>query len=122
MKHERGFTIVEVIIAIIVLTIGLLGLTTTAALVTRMIARGQRSAVAAMFAAQRLERLRRVACTTQTAGSDTLYRGSTWVSYNSWTYSNLGNSTWQVRLIDTYKTAQGRTRADTLETEISCLI
>ena len=39
-SNESGFTIVEVIIAIIVLSVGLLGLVSTAALVTRMIGRG----------------------------------------------------------------------------------
>ena len=33
MKREQGFTIVEVIIAVLVLTIGILGLVTSAALV-----------------------------------------------------------------------------------------
>ncbi len=51
IKNRRGFTIVEIIIAIIVLTVGVLGMVTTAALVTRMIARGQRSAAASAFAA-----------------------------------------------------------------------
>ena len=51
MKQERGFTIVEVIVAMLVLTVGLLGLVTSAALVTRMIGRGQRSAVAAALRA-----------------------------------------------------------------------
>ena len=50
---RRGFTIIEIIIAIIVLTVGVLGMVTTAALVTRMIARGQRSAAASAFAARR---------------------------------------------------------------------
>lgn len=121
MSNERGFTIIEVIIAVIVLTVGLLGLVSSAALTTRMIARGQRSAVAAAFAAQRMERLRSAACQAQTNGVDTLYRGSQWVSYNTWTYTNLGNNTWQMRLIDTYQTVKGNTRSDTLETEISCL-
>jgi len=40
MKREQGFTIVEVIVAILVLTVGLLALVTSAALVTRMIGRG----------------------------------------------------------------------------------
>src|SRR5438128_1090206 len=51
MKREQGFTIVEVIIAIMVLTVGLLVLVNSSALVTRMIAQGQRSAVAATDAA-----------------------------------------------------------------------
>ncbi len=121
MNNERGFTIIEVIIAIIVLTIGLLGLTSTAALTTRMLGRGQRSAVAASFAAQRMELARRVACQAQNSGADTLYRGSTWVAYNTWTWTNLGNSTWQMRLVSNYKTTKDKMRADTLETEISCL-
>ena len=85
-KTEAGFTIVEVIISIIVLTVGLLGLVTTAALVTRMITRGQRSAEAATFAARRMERLRPRACipSQRTAGSDTLSRGGTWRAINSW--------------------------------------
>src|SRR5256885_11261005 len=62
IKNRQGFTIIEIIIAIIVLTVGVLGLVTTAALVTRMIARGQRSATASAFAARRLERMRVAAC------------------------------------------------------------
>ena len=61
-QNERGFTIIEIIIAIIVLTVGLLGLVTTGALVTRMLARGQRSATAAAFASRRLERMRIAGC------------------------------------------------------------
>src|SRR5438552_19088767 len=76
MKTERGFTIVEVIVAIIVLTVGLLGLVATSALVTRMIARGQRSNNAATFAAQRLEILRTTGCRARAAGHDTLWTQS----------------------------------------------
>ena len=77
-KNQRGFTIIEVIIAIIVLTVGILGMVTTAALVTRMIARGQRSADASAFAGRRVERMRVAACTPalRVNGQDTLYRGS----------------------------------------------
>ncbi len=76
MNNRHGFTIIEVIIAIIVLTVGLLGLVTTAALVTRMIARGQRSAMAATYAAQRMERMRPAACIdAQRVGADLRHRG-----------------------------------------------
>ena len=54
LRSNKGFTIIEIIIAIIVLTVGVLGMVTTAALVTRMIARGQRSAQASAFSARRL--------------------------------------------------------------------
>ncbi|OLC03185.1 MAG: hypothetical protein AUH78_22920 [Gemmatimonadetes bacterium 13_1_40CM_4_69_8] len=123
MKNERGFTIIEIIIAIIVLTVGLLGLVTTAALVTRMIARGQRSAMAATFAAQRMERLRPAACidAQRVGGTDTLYRGSTWVAFSNWVFVDEGNSYYRVRVVTTYKTDQNRVRVDTLEAGIPCL-
>lgn len=123
MNNERGFTVVEVIIAVIVLSVGLLGLVTTAALTTRMIARGQRSAVAATFAAQRMERLRPAACIAaqQVNGSENLYRGSVNVASNTWTFTNAGNSTIRIRVITTYITTKNRTHTDTLETAVSCL-
>ena len=121
-KTEAGFTIVEVIISIIVLTVGLLGLVTTAALVTRMITRGQRSAEAATFAARRMERLRPKACipSQRTAGSDTLYRGGTWRAVNSWTFTDAGNSTYRILIITLGRSVQGRVRTDTTEATIPC--
>src|SRR5205823_5075225 len=74
--REQGFTIVEVIVAILVLTVGLLALVTSAALVTRMIGRGQRSAVSAQYAQRRLEMLRVSGCKSQAGGSEVLMRGS----------------------------------------------
>lgn len=120
---ERGFTIVEIIIAILVLTVGLLGLVTTAALVTRMIGHGQRSAAAAAFAARRLERLRPAACIAaqRVAGSDTLYRGVTWIAMNRWTYSgDVGNNTYRVKIWTRSKTIQGREHVDSTEATIPC--
>src|SRR5207245_5735254 len=100
-NRQRGFTIIEVIIAIIVLTVGLLGLVTTAALVTRMIARGQRSAMAATYAEQRMEKMRPAACNAgqRVNGTDTLYRGSNWVSINSWSFTDEGNSYYHLRVV-----------------------
>src|SRR3989441_6323919 len=93
ITNNKGFTIIEIIIAIIVLTVGVLGMVTTAALVTRMIARGQRSAEASAFAARRLERLRVAACVPaqRLDGADSLYRGSNLVSINTWRFTDLGN-------------------------------
>lgn len=126
MNSTRGFTIVEVLVAIVVLTVGLLGLVTTAALTTRMIARGQRSSMAATFAAQRMERLRLTGCASQVAGADTLRRGSAWVAINSWTFSNVSpagqTSTWRIVLLSKYKTQANKTKTETMETSISCLV
>jgi prepilin-type N-terminal cleavage/methylation domain-containing protein len=127
MSRTRGFALVEVLLAMVLLTIGMLGLTGTTVLVTRMIARGQRAAEAASFAAHRLERLRSSGgpggsgCSTHTAGADTLYRGTVPTAVASWTWSSLSNQTWKVSLAVTYQTGPGTTRTDSLVTEVSCL-
>ncbi len=123
IKNRRGFTIVEVIIAIIVLTVGILAMVTTAALVTRMIARGQRSADASAFAQRRMERLRVNACNValRLPGTDTLYRGSNIVSVNWWTYTPAdANNNWRIRVVSTYRTGPNRVRSDSTETTIPC--
>ncbi len=122
IKNRKGFTIIEIIIAIIVLTVGVLGMVTTAALVTRMIARGQRSAAATAFAQRRIERMRVAACTAalRVNGTDTLYRGSTWTSINRWTYTDLGNLNYRLKIVSTYRTTQNRVRSDSTETTITC--
>ena len=122
LKHQRGFTIIEVIIAIIVLTVGVLGMVTTAALVTRMIARGQRSAEASTFAARRLERMRVAACidAQRVNGSETMSRGSTVVSTNVWTFTDLGNQNYRLKVKSTYRTTQNKMRSDSTETTITC--
>ena len=126
MKREQGFTLVEVIIAILVLTVGLLGLVTSAALVTRMIGRGQHSAVAAQYAQRRLEMLRITGCKSQTSGSEVWMRGGTPVDSVAWHFTrwDLANQTakhWQVVVRSTYQTALGKWRTDSTETELSCL-
>ncbi|MGH7645764.1 MAG: type IV pilus modification PilV family protein [Gemmatimonadales bacterium] len=122
MQRERGFTVVEVVVAILVFTVALLGLASTAGSVTRMVARGQRSAVAATFAAQRLEQLRRTACTSRVPGSEDLYRGGTRVAWSQWRFTDAGRQTYRVLLTTTYVTTGGRQRTDTLETAVSCLV
>jgi Tfp pilus assembly protein PilV len=112
---------VEVIIAIVVLTVGLLGLMATGALVTRMIARGQRSAAAAAFTAQQVEEQRYRACTVRVNGSADLYRGSTHLARTSWAWSDAGNSTYRLQLATTYVTGANRYRTDSTETTISCI-
>ena len=123
MNNQRGFTIIEIIIAIIVLTVGVMGLATTAALVTRMIARGQRSAMAATYAAQRMEQLRPAACIAaqRVGGTDTLYRGSNWVASNTWSFVDEGNSYYRLRIVTTYLTDPFKTRVDTMEAGVPCL-
>jgi len=120
--NRGGFTIVEIIIAILVLTVGLLGLATTAALVTRMIGRGQRSAAAAGFAQRRLERLRPGACLSalRVAGTDTLLRGAGWVAINTWSWTDMGNNVYRIKIRTQSKTSRNAVRTDSTETTIPC--
>jgi prepilin-type N-terminal cleavage/methylation domain-containing protein len=122
VKQEQGFTLVEVIIAVLVLTVGLLGLVGSAALVTRMIGRGHRSGVQVAFSQRRIEMLRSTACTNQATGTDVLMRGGVPVDSLSWQFVNLGNSTWQVIMTSKYQTDRGKWRSEISETEISCII
>jgi len=62
MRSTRGFTIVEALVAVLILTVGLLGLVTTSGVVTRMIGQGRQATLAAAFASERLEVLRAQAC------------------------------------------------------------
>jgi prepilin-type N-terminal cleavage/methylation domain-containing protein len=127
IRSERGFTIIEVIVAILVLTAGILALGGTSALVTRMIARANRAAQAASFAAERMEVLRTSGCIARSSGGDTLYHGSNWVAYNKWSWgtvpiksANGPNSAYSLLVVSVFKGDKGRLRTDTLETEILC--
>src|SRR5437879_12468074 len=118
MKRESGFTLVEIIIAIIVLTVGLLALVTSSALVTRMIARGQRSAVSATFAAQRLEQLRVTGCASRSSGTDLLLRSGVPLDSSAWRWGDAGNPHHRVILKHKCRTHRDSWRADRTRTAV----
>ncbi len=61
MRTERGFTVVEVVVAMLVLIIGATALVGSSGLVSRQIGRGRSINAATQVAVQRLETLRRAA-------------------------------------------------------------
>ena len=72
IRHvRRGFTLIELMVAIVVLTIGLLGLASSAAVVTRQIGGGAQMSLAANMAQARFEALRSQDCATLVGGSAT---------------------------------------------------
>ena len=121
MTRERGFTTVEAMVAVLVLTVGLLGLVTNSAMVTRMVAGGRQTGAVAALAQQRLEQLRATGCAVQAAGADTLYHGGRPIDINTWRFVQPGPNRWRVVLRTTYLTQVGRWRTDSVETEVSCL-
>jgi prepilin-type N-terminal cleavage/methylation domain-containing protein len=126
IRSEAGFTIVEVIIALVILVVGLLGLTATSGLVTRMIGRGQRSEVAALLAMQAMERARPAACipAQRVARDTTITRGSNPVARVAWTFVDVNGDgrSIRVRVITDYVVGRNRIRTDTMETSVVCLI
>lgn len=118
MSGERGFTIIEVIIAVIVLSVGLLGLVSTAALTTRMISQGQRYSEVAALANQRFEILRGendATCSRIVNGSNT--EGQVQLS---WTVASIQSGrARQVTVGVTSSTGTGR-RTDRFQTIIFC--
>jgi type IV pilus modification protein PilV len=91
---EKGFTIVEVLIAIVMLTIGILALSATSASVTRMMDSGRNRTVAASIAQSVLDSLRTDAfatdpqCTAIASGSLTTPPETGFTA--SWTVATAG--------------------------------
>ena len=73
-RSESGFTLVEVLVAIVILSVGVIALAGSTAMVTRMIGRGKVDTRVAQVASRRIEALRLLAASTTprcTAGNFT---------------------------------------------------
>lgn len=69
MTTRKGFSLIELMVAIMILTVGLLGLAASSAVATQMIGAGGRHTLAASVAQSRFEMLRRGRCAALTSGS-----------------------------------------------------
>jgi prepilin-type N-terminal cleavage/methylation domain-containing protein len=116
-----GFTLIEVLIALIVLGVGVLALTGSSAVVNRMIGRGKVETHAAVLAAGRLEKLRLAAAISPRCTSP-LFRsgGPRWEDglQESWSVEPVGQVR-RVRVTVAYLTIRG-SRSAILETSVSC--
>lgn len=116
-RLRRGFTIVESLIAVTVLTVGILGFVGTMAAATRMLSRGNRANRAAFYAQQRLEQARATPCQLLSNGSET--KGNVFAI--SWQVGGTATAASRtVRVIAAYPGALSRPRADTMETTVLC--
>lgn len=121
-RSASGFTIVEVLVAIVVLSIGLIALAGSTAMVTRMIGRGKVETRVAQAASRRIEALRVAAYSTSprcTAGAfATGGPVTTGGLTEAWTVAAAGKvRTVQVNV--TYRTVRG-SRTAILQTRIEC--
>lgn len=121
---ERGLSVVEVLVALVVLTAGLLLLAGGSGAATRELTRSRFATQALAMAEARLDLLRsRAASTTPPCTSPLFSSASGPVAYEGVTL------TWQVpeagaarivRALVTYPAGPGRTRTDTLVAVIGC--
>jgi len=61
-RTRSGLTLVEILVAVVILALGLLGLASTSAVVTRQVGSAANQAVASQTIANRLESLRSLGC------------------------------------------------------------
>jgi type IV pilus assembly protein PilV len=115
MTGERGFTIIEVMVAVMILTVGLLALVGTAGLVTRMIGQGQRYTVVSTLANERIETLRSAGCPAVGTGSET--RGGYTINWQ--VSAGPGLSSRNIEVVVTSSTGRG-SRVDTVQTVQVC--
>jgi prepilin-type N-terminal cleavage/methylation domain-containing protein len=123
VKHsDSGFTLVEVIVAIVVMSVGVIALAGSTGLVTRMIGRGKVDTRVAQVASRRIETLRLTAASTTPRCTAAGFANGGPVSADglteTWTVSAAG----KVRSIQvnvSYRTARGPRTASVL-TRIDC--
>jgi prepilin-type N-terminal cleavage/methylation domain-containing protein len=121
-QSRSGLTLVEILVAVIVLAIGIVALAGSSGMVTRMIGRGKAETHAAEAASRRIEILRQAAYSTSprctspgfASGGPVLLDGIT----ESWVVWPNGKIR-RVRVTVTYLTVRG-SRSAVLETGIEC--
>jgi prepilin-type N-terminal cleavage/methylation domain-containing protein len=124
-RSERGFTIIEIMLAVVVLTVGVMALVSSSALATRMIGRGGVSSQVTQVAAARAELLRTYAaqtspgCTNANVKSDSATNATTHITEKWELLGAAGDATRDVRMSFTYRTPSG-IRADTMYITLYC--
>jgi Tfp pilus assembly protein PilV len=84
-QHRRGVSLIEVLIACVLLTVAVLGLVGASTSISKQTGNSRRQVIAAGMAMTRLDSLRSIACTAMTNGTATR-QGIT----ESWTVSGTG--------------------------------
>ena len=115
-SRRDGFTLIELVVAIMILVVGVLGLAGTAGAVSRMVGGAAQQTIAANVAASRFEKLRSVPC-SQVVGNTATTRHIA----EKWTVTTDPNSA-NLMVTDsiTYNAAGGRTRRLVFQSYIRC--
>ena len=124
MSNRSGFTIVELLVAVVVLGVGLLALAAGMGSVTTTLHGSRITTEAVQLATRRMDRLRAASrstpapCTSTTFSSSAAAVVSAGVT-TTWVVPASG-ALRRVLVIASYPIGRGRTRVDTLATTISC--
>ena len=117
VSNRRGFTFVEVVVAMLILTAGVLAIADSTARLSRILNRGSMATTGAVYAQARLERLRATGCVSLASGSETPAPAYQLV----WTVTApSGSRTRQIELVSTYPGGNAM-RTDTLVTSVPCI-
>jgi prepilin-type N-terminal cleavage/methylation domain-containing protein len=120
MKRPAGFTLLEVLVALIVLTLGLLGLISQTASLVRVLARVRRAETITTAAAARMEQLRATGCIVRVDGGEVVRQGSV-IARLDWTWSATADSSRRVLLVVTPRaTPQPALPPETLAMVLPC--
>lgn len=111
--HVRGFTLIEMVMAVTVLTVGVLAVVASAVPLARLVRRGGVQTVSAAVAGAQIEALRAAACAGASGGAATSggYR-------LTWSVGAAGRLR-DVTVVATYPWGPG-SHSDTYETAVSC--
>lgn len=116
-RRRAGFTIVEVVVAVIILSVGVLGLAGAAAIVTRMMGTSEMRSDASTVASARFEVLRGTRCPLSSGAA-------TSAGINErWSAAQLGNPAYRMyEVVDSvsYQSRDGQ-RAQTYRSVVQCL-
>lgn len=122
-RPDEGFSLIEVLVAVVILSIGTLMLAGGSVFVTRDLVRSRQSTAAASMAQAKLDELRARAASVSGCGSSQFTSSTSTVTYSGvsmrWIVPTSGaNRT--VQVITSYSLGRGRTKADTLAVNIAC--
>lgn len=100
MKRPTGFTLLEVLVALVVLAFGLLGLFAQTASLVRALARVRRAEAITTAAAARLEQLRATGCVARNDGNAVVRQGDV-IARLDWGWSAAADSSHRLQLVVT---------------------
>jgi prepilin-type N-terminal cleavage/methylation domain-containing protein len=120
-RGQKGFTLVEVLVAIMVLSVGITALVGSSALVSRMVGRGRMGTRAAQMASRRMEDLRVKANSTSPRCTAGTFVGGGPVTSQGVTEKWVITGTTLRTIIDSVQYRAGRlTHTDVLTTQVRC--